>query len=1432
MLIQKNFNSSKSKLHYLFGSSLLALTGSMALSANASADSLTTQTTTTTTGKHSRNTTKIVVKQDGSDSTDQGTISHKEPASSTASSSSQSDSDSANSSSLNLTSAQPKEATTTENPAASNLTASNIAAPANQADLTKINANQAWQNGYTGKGQVVAVIDTGIDASNPAFTLADPTTAAITKEAAQARIKELGYGEYLSEKIPFAYNYVSNSSDNITNNANQHGQHVAGTVAANGPVGNKEYTMGIAPDAQILAMRVQDDGNNIDAIAKAIHDAVDLGANVIQISYGTNYAAQQKQNELQAAVNYASQHGVLVAVSSGNDGNSGSIISADNATPGTDTLAYQPVNSGTIGDPGTADTAITVAAENSLTGDQDAMFNGSSWGPMPDLTLKPDISAPGVGIVSTYGQDDYKKAIGTSMAAPHVSGSALLVNQHLKTLNMPSSANLAMVEKLMLMNTATPKVDYAHNTYISPRQQGAGGLNTGAAVENTVTVNSANGQGSASLYAIGEQTNFDLTLTNYSDQDHSYSISNLGGPMTDLVDPSTKQSYDQYLSGASLTAGKQTVTVPAHSQVTVPFNLNLTDVSKQKNVEGFVQFKSLDGQPDLSVPYYGYYGDPTQQSVFDASANQADSYFGGNYLLDNQNFPMGVTDTYSLKSMVSGQEKYDWQQVAKLVQDGKVAFSPKLSNGPSIMPYEFTNQNLQDLKVEILDKTGRVVRTISDNKDVSKSSYRPDTLGTNNMDLALYAKDLSWDGTLYNSQTDTNYVAPDGEYTYRLTGTLWTDGSNKVQSVDYPVIIDTTAPEVTDLTYDQNSQTIDIHYKDEGSGFTDYSVAKVLINNHVKTVPMAGSFTDASRTTGDLKVKLDADDLAAMGDTHNVINVVLSDVANNTAGRSLITDAVASGNPVVLYNAVPNVPLNKDGGVYDAKTDIFQLYGATSLPSIDVNNQIVYPDADGYFTANLKLADSPSIKVTNPANGQVLTEFSLAYPQASFEWASVAADPNDSSQMIVTAQVPQTEGGTTNAFIRNYATNDVYTGQVQNGVATFTVPKPATDSNVILDGWSTLYMADGTAIHSGTNTVNVQGNQIPKDLTVVNATGMGAASASWNVQNPTLPGRNNPNTADTTDSDLQNKQIHFDNVNNNGSDTHYGREAVTDGYYNEESQLFTVTGTVSNNVQSLKVMTNSSYASDSANNVAIDKNGHFSFTIPMKNTELKGVAYQLQTKSGDTKNGMVQVLLDTVAPSLTINQNAGDETVQNDANTTTVYTKNPSFTLSGQANDNLDGYRFFINDDNLYTEYKVAGYSGINGSVNGDLNPYPAHNFSQTYQLNDNGDQSTTHTYNVKVVDQLGNTTSKKVIVNYQAQSLAAPSYVQDGQTVTVLNPKSGDQYSTDGGQTWSAYTRPLELESGNLQLRTQDASGNTSSTVTVPANSNSSKDQLPTVNV
>lgn len=180
-----------------------------------------------------------------------------------------------------------------------------------------VNAPYAWDLDYTGEGLVVGVIDSGFDTSHPDFVLSNPDKAKIKENSAVLMNLK---GRYVSEKFPYAYNYYD-QNNTIYESGESHGQHVAGTIGANGEI------KGVAPEAQLLALRVFSNDPLLsttfdDIYIKAMEDGVMLGADAFNLSLGAaNGFTTWTESALDKAVVNARNSGVVVAIAAGNDRN-------------------------------------------------------------------------------------------------------------------------------------------------------------------------------------------------------------------------------------------------------------------------------------------------------------------------------------------------------------------------------------------------------------------------------------------------------------------------------------------------------------------------------------------------------------------------------------------------------------------------------------------------------------------------------------------------------------------------------------------------------------------------------------------------------------------------------------------------------------------------------------------------------------------------------------------------------------------------------------------------------------------------------------------------------------------------------------------------------------------------------------------------------
>lgn len=298
----------------------------------------------------------------------------------------------------------------------------------------QIGAPAAWKAGFTGKGVTVAVLDTGYDAKHADLT-----------------------GVVTGSKD------FTNSPDGVKDTEG-HGTHVASTVAGRGTASGGKY-VGVAREASLLIGKVcSSDGCSFDAILAGMEWAARSGAKVVNLSLGDNDS--DGTDPISKAVNaLTAQYGTLFVAAAGNSG-----------------TATKP------GSPAAADAALAVGSVSR----QDAPSDFSTRGPrVGDYAVKPDIAAPGEGIVAARAAgtlDDYAvderhaRLSGTSMATPHVAGAAtILYQQH------PDWSPAQIKAHLMSTSKAIAKA--------GPYEAGSGRTDLTRAVSQRVTAD----QGSLSM---------------------------------------------------------------------------------------------------------------------------------------------------------------------------------------------------------------------------------------------------------------------------------------------------------------------------------------------------------------------------------------------------------------------------------------------------------------------------------------------------------------------------------------------------------------------------------------------------------------------------------------------------------------------------------------------------------------------------------------------------------------------------------------------------------------------------------------------------------------------------------------------------------------------------------------------------------------------
>lgn len=851
--------------------------------------------------------------------------------------------------------------------------------------MTKV--YETWSKySLKGEGMVVAVIDSGIDPSHEDLKNPKDSSRLKLKESDIESIKGSGalnidtnVKTYFTEKVPFAYNYVDKNGEvrDLDDPTKPHGSHVSGIVGANGDeklVDENKAAQGVAPEAQILLMKVFSNGPAggayDDDILAAIEDSVALNADVINMSLGSPNGFRNDLDPVQDAIKRATDAGVIVAKSAGNESSSTSPHNIgtlnDQSTAGNPGLPrdafmvasvendgyvqnqfevkddkgnvifpisfkdngdaacvnykiqdiynknYEIVDGGlgnpeelnnvkgkialikrgglTFGEKATnaqAKGAIGVIIYNKdgeggvqgittegspvkvpvvsisnksgkeiLKHNGKVIFNGkmtmnellpseiggemsdfSAWGPSPSLEFKPQISAPGGNIFSTFNKGHHGTIGGTSMATPHVAGAMTLIAQSIKEYAPEMKGReLSEYAKELAMNTAEVKIDKKDNIPYSPRRQGAGIIQTENAVRNRVTA-THKGESSVALREIKDKkVTFTIDLKNHGDKDAVYTLGTIGGIMTQAKDVGV-MIHDRELTDkeAKLQFSSDTVKVPAKGDAKFDVTLNIGDFDTEQFIEGFIKLESKDSNaPSLSIPYMGFYGDWGKESITTNNAWDSNKHVFIDILKEKGMYPGVLIENLALTGINNKDEILGLTGTNKdgsiIVDKNAIAISPnndKLND--SIYPGLYSLRNSKQTSAEVIDKDGKVIRDLGNGGSVRKR-----LLGKNQY-VPEGVTSLSWDGMVYNKEKGNYEKVNDGEYTYRVK--LKVDYETaKEQVIDMPVKIDTVAPtaEITNIKQTGKDEAI-VYFtaNDDYSGVNMMDTVTVMVNGKV-----------------------------------------------------------------------------------------------------------------------------------------------------------------------------------------------------------------------------------------------------------------------------------------------------------------------------------------------------------------------------------------------------------------------------------------------------------------------------------------------------------------------------------------------------------------------------------------------------------------------
>ncbi|MEK9197711.1 S8 family serine peptidase [Ureibacillus sp. FSL E2-3493] len=501
----------------------------------------------------------------------------------------------------------------------------------------------------------------------------------------------------------------------------------------------------------------------------------------------------------------------------------------------------------------------------------------TSWGPTPNLDFKPEITAPGGNIFSTLNDDKYGLMSGTSMAAPHVAGGSALVLERVDQEFDATGADRVQIAKNLLMNTALP-METTPGEYVSPRRQGAGLMQLANALSTDVIVtNSETGEAKVALKEIeNDQFTFTLVAENFSNEEKTYNVETqlqIDMPVNagDGLYVTVPNTYGQYVltdEDADINT-PESVTIPANGTKEITVSVDVSNLPEEIRsiysngffVDGFVRLidpnEEVTNNVPLTVPFFGFNGGWDDARIFDYFAWDNLTYWGYTALADEQG------------SFITGAgEQFD---------SSRFGFSP---NGDGIrdqaIPVFSLFRNAKQLKVEVVDMNGKVLRTLRTANNLTKhyTSDNPYTYNTN----------YGWDGKINNA------IAKDGDYIIRVSGVIDYEGA-QWQSIEFPVKVDTAAPSAK-VTFDASTKTVVVSNPTDNKGGTGAEYWQVYVNGEAvsETLPLT---TSTFTISGELTNK-------------DKISVQLVDVARNAQTYDFQLNSNEETTPPVIYIESPN----------------------------------------------------------------------------------------------------------------------------------------------------------------------------------------------------------------------------------------------------------------------------------------------------------------------------------------------------------------------------------------------------------------------------------------------------------------------------------------------------------------------------------------------
>lgn len=480
--------------------------------------------------------------------------------------------------------------------------------------------------------------------------------------------------------------------------------------------------------------------------------------------------------------------------------------------------------------------------------DNGKLASFSSWGISNDGYLKPDITAPGANIYSSINEGEYTNMSGTSMAAPHVAGAVAVVKQVVKE-RFPNATDeeLYLLVKSFLMSTARVNIDVDNGVESSPRQQGAGIIDTYKAAKSELYVTGDNNYPSVNAGNVGDQFSLNVVIHNVSDKPKVLKGSFVVN--TDEVEDGRFALKPKNLLKQEL---GEVITVPANSTVTVPVKVDVSQFSSELSqlmpngffVEGFVKFRdAVDNINLVNIPYVGFRGDfanlpAIEKPIYDFEGEEKPFY----YYVQPGNPASGVEEGMNFTTLITLENDKDIFKrsgvkiLGEYCKDGRVGGELYLDkNKLAFNPKSATqHKSIIALTATALRNYSRGELNIYKEGDRSNPVYT--SVGASsikNFFGTKYPKSTLIDASAWDGKTNDGKVVDDGTYDYVFSYYPDFPGA-KQQSLEFKLIVDSKVPATKGGTFDETTRKFKVFgYDETGSG-----LYRVYLDNKGKEIPL------------------------------------------------------------------------------------------------------------------------------------------------------------------------------------------------------------------------------------------------------------------------------------------------------------------------------------------------------------------------------------------------------------------------------------------------------------------------------------------------------------------------------------------------------------------------------------------------------------------